>query len=204
MPSRWGFFRKSTNWSLNVLTTAALDRVRRNQGWAEVLGDGAHADAEQRQRQGEVREVREEHHREEAHQQEFVERQREAGREDGDGEAGARGHGVAGNTEARGSPGAGASAGGSGRIRARNTAVRGDTNGAFKVDGELTIRGTTRPVTLDVELTGSGKDPWHPHRPHRVRPELEPGPRARRRARRRAGGDRDRGPGRRVTGSIGV
>ncbi len=30
----------------------------------------------------------------------------------------------------------------------------------FKVIGELTIRGISKEVTLDVEATGSGKDPW--------------------------------------------
>lgn len=41
-----------------------------------------------------------------------------------------------------------------------STAVRGDTSGAFHIDGDLTIRGTTLPVTLNVEFTGGGKDPW--------------------------------------------
>jgi polyisoprenoid-binding protein YceI len=30
----------------------------------------------------------------------------------------------------------------------------------YKLSGDLTIRGTTKPVTLDVEMTGRGKDPW--------------------------------------------
>ena len=30
----------------------------------------------------------------------------------------------------------------------------------LRVTGDLTIRGTTKPVTLNVELTGTGKDPW--------------------------------------------
>ncbi len=30
----------------------------------------------------------------------------------------------------------------------------------YRVQGDLTIRGTTRPVTLEVEALGSGKDPW--------------------------------------------
>jgi polyisoprenoid-binding protein YceI len=30
----------------------------------------------------------------------------------------------------------------------------------FTMTGELTIRGTTRPVTLDVTYEGAGKDPW--------------------------------------------
>ena len=42
----------------------------------------------------------------------------------------------------------------------RSTGLRGDLRGSFQVDGELTIRGNTRPVTLDVERTGGGKDPW--------------------------------------------
>jgi polyisoprenoid-binding protein YceI len=29
----------------------------------------------------------------------------------------------------------------------------------FKLTGDLTIRGTTRPITLDVTLEGTGKDP---------------------------------------------
>jgi polyisoprenoid-binding protein YceI len=39
-----------------------------------------------------------------------------------------------------------------------STGVR-DEQGAFFVDGELTIRGITRPVTLDVELNGFIPDP---------------------------------------------
>jgi polyisoprenoid-binding protein YceI len=30
----------------------------------------------------------------------------------------------------------------------------------FKLTGDLTIRGTTRPITLDVTFEGTGKDPW--------------------------------------------
>jgi polyisoprenoid-binding protein YceI len=32
--------------------------------------------------------------------------------------------------------------------------------GRYKVTGDLTIRDATHEVTLDVEQTGSGKDPW--------------------------------------------
>jgi polyisoprenoid-binding protein YceI len=32
--------------------------------------------------------------------------------------------------------------------------------GRYKLTGDLTIRDVTREVTLDVEQTGSGKDPW--------------------------------------------
>ena len=38
--------------------------------------------------------------------------------------------------------------------------VVGDIGDEFKVIGDLTIRGTTREVTLDVSLTGRGMDPW--------------------------------------------
>jgi polyisoprenoid-binding protein YceI len=40
----------------------------------------------------------------------------------------------------------------------RSTAVRSE-NGVYFVDGDLTIRGTTRPVTLDVEINGFIPDP---------------------------------------------
>lgn len=30
----------------------------------------------------------------------------------------------------------------------------------FRLTGDLTIRGTTRPITLDVTFEGTGKDPW--------------------------------------------
>lgn len=33
-------------------------------------------------------------------------------------------------------------------------------SGRYKVTGDLTIRDATHEVTLDVEQTGSGKDPW--------------------------------------------
>jgi polyisoprenoid-binding protein YceI len=38
--------------------------------------------------------------------------------------------------------------------------VEGDTNGEFRVIGDLTIRGTTKEVALDVSLQGRGRDPW--------------------------------------------
>jgi polyisoprenoid-binding protein YceI len=41
----------------------------------------------------------------------------------------------------------------------RSTGVRQEGSD-WKVDGELTIRGTTRPVTLDVEYEGTAIDPW--------------------------------------------
>ena len=46
-------------------------------------------------------------------------------------------------------------------ITFRSTAVRpgaGETD--WEIDGELTIRGVTRPVTVQVEFLGSAIDPW--------------------------------------------
>jgi polyisoprenoid-binding protein YceI len=44
-------------------------------------------------------------------------------------------------------------------ITFRSTAVR-RTGSDFEVDGELTIVGVTKPVTLDVEFDGEATDPW--------------------------------------------
>jgi polyisoprenoid-binding protein YceI len=47
------------------------------------------------------------------------------------------------------------------KISFRSTGVRpGDGENGWKVDGDLTIRGNTRPVTVDLEFLGSGLDPW--------------------------------------------
>ncbi len=46
------------------------------------------------------------------------------------------------------------------KITFKGRRVQGDVNDAFKLIGDLTIRGTTREVTLDVALEGSGNDPW--------------------------------------------
>jgi polyisoprenoid-binding protein YceI len=46
-------------------------------------------------------------------------------------------------------------------ITFRSTGIRpgaGETE--WKVDGELTIRGVTRPVTVDLEFLGGAIDPW--------------------------------------------
>ena len=40
-----------------------------------------------------------------------------------------------------------------------STAVTG-TDTAFQIIGDLTIKGTTRSVTLDASVDGRGKDPW--------------------------------------------
>ena len=38
--------------------------------------------------------------------------------------------------------------------------VDGDIKGTFKLTGDLTIRGVTREVVLDVTSEGAGGDPW--------------------------------------------
>jgi polyisoprenoid-binding protein YceI len=46
-------------------------------------------------------------------------------------------------------------------ISFRSTAVRpGDGENEWKVDGDLTIKGTTRQVTVDLEFLGGALDPW--------------------------------------------
>jgi polyisoprenoid-binding protein YceI len=46
-------------------------------------------------------------------------------------------------------------------ISFRSTAVRpGEGENDWKVDGDLTIKGATRPVTVDVEFLGAAIDPW--------------------------------------------
>ncbi len=41
----------------------------------------------------------------------------------------------------------------------RSTGLRGSKD-SFQLTGDLTIRGVTRPITLDVTFEGEGKDPW--------------------------------------------
>lgn len=45
-------------------------------------------------------------------------------------------------------------------ISFRSTAVRPAAKGDFELDGDLTINGVTRPVTLDLEYAGEVSDPW--------------------------------------------
>jgi polyisoprenoid-binding protein YceI len=46
-------------------------------------------------------------------------------------------------------------------ISFRSTAVRpGKGENEWEVEGDLTIKGNTRPVTVDVEFLGSNLDPW--------------------------------------------
>ena len=42
----------------------------------------------------------------------------------------------------------------------RGTGIEAKGQGKLALTGDLTIRGTTRPVTLEVEELGRGKDPW--------------------------------------------
>lgn len=42
----------------------------------------------------------------------------------------------------------------------RSTGVRYEGGEHWKLDGELTVKDVTRPVTLDVEYEGQSPDPW--------------------------------------------
>lgn len=42
----------------------------------------------------------------------------------------------------------------------RSTAIAPKENGRYDVKGNLTIRGTSRPVSFEVEVTNPIKDPW--------------------------------------------
>jgi polyisoprenoid-binding protein YceI len=46
------------------------------------------------------------------------------------------------------------------KLAFRSTSVGGVKGDQFKLTGDLTIHGVTRPVTLDVTTGGRGKDPW--------------------------------------------
>lgn len=45
-------------------------------------------------------------------------------------------------------------------IQFKTTKVEPVSASAFKATGDLTMRGVTKPVTLDVEYTGAATDPW--------------------------------------------
>lgn len=45
-----------------------------------------------------------------------------------------------------------------------STSIKPEGPAEFKVDGDLTIRGVTKPITLDVTLEGVVKDPYGNHR----------------------------------------
>ena len=48
------------------------------------------------------------------------------------------------------------------KITFRSTDIqpKAGQSGEYRLTGDLTIRGITRPVTLDVTYNGHGKDPW--------------------------------------------
>jgi polyisoprenoid-binding protein YceI len=45
-------------------------------------------------------------------------------------------------------------------LRFTSTSVKLDSDNEWKVTGDLTIRGATRPVVLDVEFEGANTTPW--------------------------------------------
>ena len=45
-------------------------------------------------------------------------------------------------------------------LRFESRAVESLRDGTFRVSGDLTIRGVTRPVDFDVDVLGGGQDPW--------------------------------------------
>ncbi len=49
-------------------------------------------------------------------------------------------------------------------IAFRSTAVEVGRDGTARVQGDLTVKDVTRPVTLDVEFDGASPDPWGGHR----------------------------------------
>ena len=46
------------------------------------------------------------------------------------------------------------------QIRFRSTGIEKVGGDRYRLTGELTIRDVTRPIALDVEYGGRGKDPW--------------------------------------------
>jgi polyisoprenoid-binding protein YceI len=46
------------------------------------------------------------------------------------------------------------------KITFKSKRVEGAGKGHYKLTGDLAIHGVTKEVTLDVEQTGGGKDPW--------------------------------------------
>jgi polyisoprenoid-binding protein YceI len=46
------------------------------------------------------------------------------------------------------------------KITFKSTDIKKTDDGEYDVTGDMTIHGTTKPVTLNVEFEGQGKDPW--------------------------------------------
>lgn len=46
------------------------------------------------------------------------------------------------------------------KITFESTAIRPTGDDEFEIDGTLTIRGVTNPITLEVEVQGTEEDPW--------------------------------------------
>ena len=46
------------------------------------------------------------------------------------------------------------------KLKFISTGVTNGEDGIFKLQGDLTIRDTTKPVELEIEYNGSTKDPW--------------------------------------------
>jgi polyisoprenoid-binding protein YceI len=46
------------------------------------------------------------------------------------------------------------------KMHFRSRSIELVTGGRWKMEGDLTIRDTTRPVSLEVEFEGRGADPW--------------------------------------------
>jgi len=49
-------------------------------------------------------------------------------------------------------------------IKFESTEVKQGDGDAFSVTGNLTLHGVTKAITVDLELVGSGADPWGGHR----------------------------------------
>lgn len=46
------------------------------------------------------------------------------------------------------------------KLSFKSTAIKASGKDSYQVAGDLTMRGVTRPVTLNVAFLGEGKDPW--------------------------------------------
>jgi polyisoprenoid-binding protein YceI len=50
------------------------------------------------------------------------------------------------------------------KIEFKSTSFEKQDDGSYKVKGNLTMRGTTKPVVLNAQMTGAIKDPWGNYR----------------------------------------